>query len=295
MLSVERQVESGRLVCPRTRGVLVFKDDQLTTLDGQYSYPLVKGVPILFAKPEVVFDYLASHSGSMVAEYGRAKPRPLQAAYSKIEGWFGDMRTPESEAAFRSTIDDLPPDALCVSVGGGPTRAHPKLINLNIGAFPNVEVVADAYALPYADDAVDAFHCEAVLEHLEHPELAVSEMYRALRPGCAVFAATPFLQPFHGYPNHFQNFTLTGHRRLFEREGFTLISSGACVGPTFALRDLVVNYLREVIPAGWIGRAVSRLLALLTLPSLWIDLFANRRPLAHQLSSTTFVVARKPA
>jgi SAM-dependent methyltransferase len=230
----------------------------------------------------------------MVAEYQRDRPRPLQAAYARIERFFGDMRTPQSEAAFRSTLEDLPPDSLCVSVGGGPTRAHPSLTNLNIGAFPNVEIVADAYALPYADGAVDAFHCEAVLEHLEHPQTAVREMYRALRPGCMMFAATPFLQAFHGYPDHFQNFTLTGHRRLFEREGFVLISSGTCVGPTFAVRDLMVNYLRTVFPGGWIGKVISRFFALLTMPALWMDVFANRLPLAHQLASTTFVVARKP-
>jgi predicted SAM-dependent methyltransferase len=35
------------------------------------------------------------------------------------------------------------------------------------GPFANVDVVADAYALPYATGSVDAVHCEAVLEHLE--------------------------------------------------------------------------------------------------------------------------------
>jgi ubiquinone/menaquinone biosynthesis C-methylase UbiE len=76
---------------------------------------------------------------------------------------------------------------------------------------------------------VAGLHCEAVLEHLEFPDVAVGEMFRVLRPGGLVFAATPFLQSYHGYPDHFQNFTLHGHQRLFERAGFSILQSGTCV------------------------------------------------------------------
>jgi hypothetical protein len=119
-------------------------------------------------------------------------------------------------------------------------------------------------------------------------------MFRALRPGRLAFIVTPFLQVFHGYPSHFQNFTLTGHRRLFERAGFSVVSAGTCVGPTYALRDLMANYLASVLPAGRIGKIMSRLVSLVTLPLLWIDRFANRRPLSHRLASTTFLLVRKP-
>jgi SAM-dependent methyltransferase len=292
MLSVRDQVQSRRLVCPKTHRPLVFSGEQLITEDGGCSYPLVNGIPILLPDLEKVSAYLAEESGRMAAEYERP-PRLLSSLFQRITQAFGDMRTRESEEAFRSSLEGLPDDALCVSVGGGPARVHPALVNLNIGAFANVDVVADAYSLPYAEGAVDAIHCEAVLEHLEFPQDAVAEMYRALRPGRLAFIATPFIQVFHGYPNHFQNFTLTGHRRLFERAGFAVIAAGTCVGPTFALRDLMANYLASVLPAGRVGRVLSRLAALVTLPLLWIDRIANRRPQSHHIASTTFLLARK--
>jgi len=173
-------------------------------------------------------------------------------------------------------------------------RVDPRLVNVNLGAFPNVDVVADAYRFPYAEDAVDAFHCETVLEHLEVPQRAVAEMYRALCPGRLVFAATPFLQAFHGYPSHYQNFTVIGHRRLFEREGFAVLGAGVCVGPAFALRDLTLNSIRCVFPGGRVERVLSRLLALPTLPLLWLDRLARKNPDAHVLASTTYLLARKP-
>ncbi|HEX3555100.1 MAG TPA: methyltransferase domain-containing protein [Thermoanaerobaculia bacterium] len=292
-MNIRDQVQSRRLVCPKTHRPLVLSGELLTTEDGACSYPLVHGVPILLPDPQKISAYLAADSGRMVAEYERP-PRFLQSAFQKATLAFGDMRTRESEDAFRSSLAGLPDDALCVSVGGGPARVHPTLVNLNIGAFPNVDVVADAYSLPYAESSVDAFHCEAVLEHLEFPQDAVAEMYRALRPGCQAFIATPFLQVFHGYPNHFQNFTLTGHRRLFERAGFAVVSAGTCVGPTFMLRDLMANYLASVLPGGPVGRVLSRLVSLVTLPLLWIDRVANRRPLSYHLASTTFLLVRKP-
>jgi SAM-dependent methyltransferase/uncharacterized protein YbaR (Trm112 family) len=294
VLSVQDQIRLEKLVCPRTRQPLIPQEDRLITRDGRIEYPLLNGAPLLVADPEAVAEYLAQQAGSMVAEYAQVRKNPLRSAYDRLLSAVGDLRTPESEEAFRSSLDGLPEDALCVSVGGGPVRVDPRLVNVNLGAFPNVDVVADAYALPYADGAVDAFHCEAVLEHLELPETAAGEMFRALRPGRRVFAATPFLQAFHGYPDHYQNFTLTGHRRLFERAGFTVLAAGPCVGPAFALRDLSLNYVRSVLPGGRLGRGASRLLALLTLPFLGLDLAARRKSEAHVLASTTFLLAEKP-
>jgi SAM-dependent methyltransferase len=202
------------------------------------------------------------------------------------------MRSPESESAFQSIFTGLADGALCISVGGGPTRVHPALVNLNIGSFPNVDVVADAYELPYVDGVVDAVHCEAVLEHLEYPEAAVREMYRTLRGGGRVFAATPFLQAFHGYPDHYQNFSLTGHVRLFERAGFSILSAGTCVGPSFAMRDLFGNYLRKGLP-GTMGKSALAIWSIATLPLLYLDRLLNRRPRSADIASTTFVLATK--
>jgi uncharacterized protein YbaR (Trm112 family) len=293
VLSLRDQILSGRLVCPKTHRPLILSAGRLTTDDGGCSYPLVNGVPVLLPDPERVSADLAEESGRMASEYERP-PGVLQTAFRRMTQAVGDMRTAESEEAFRASLAGLSDDALCVSVGGGPARVHPSLVNLNLGAFPNVDVVADAYSLPYAGGSVDAFHCEAVLEHLEFPGAAVAEMFRALRPGRLAFVATPFLQVFHGYPSHFQNFTLIGHRRLFDRAGFTVVSAGTCVGPTYMLRDLTVNYLASVLPGGRAGRILSRLAALATLPLLWIDRVANRRPLSHYLASTTFLLVRKP-
>lgn len=203
------------------------------------------------------------------------------------------LRSRESQAAFEAVILDQPRGAVCLSIGGGPTVIDPRLVNLNLTPMPNVHVVGTAYRLPLADATVDAIYCEAVLEHLEQPENAALEMYRVLRVEGQVFAATPFLQPFHGYPDHFQNFTLHGHVRLFERAGFLVQSAGACVGPSFTLLDLVSNYLREYLPTRLLSRGAFYAVRLLGSPGLLLDRLLLRSPRAHQLASSTFVHAIK--
>ena len=36
-----------------------------------------------------------------------------------------------------------------------------------------------------------------------------------MKPGGRIFAAVPFLQPYHGYPDHYYNMTAAGLRNLF--------------------------------------------------------------------------------
>ena len=286
------QLDRQQLVCPRTREPLRRNGDHLESVTGATRYPLVEGVPLLLSDPERTRQYLGLQGGGMVAEYTGAPRKRLRTAWERLAGRVGDMRTTTSDEAFRSLFAGLSEEALCISVGGGPVRVHPALVNVNLGLFPNVDVVADAYELPYADEAVDAVHCEAVLEHLELPETAVREMYRVLRPGGKLFAATPFLQAFHGYPDHYQNFTLTGHIRLFERAGFTILSAGTCVGPTFAMRDLVANYFRKSFP-GSAGKLAAALWSVVTLPFLYLDRFVNRQPRSADVASTTYLQAVK--
>jgi SAM-dependent methyltransferase len=295
-LSVAEQVDRGCLVCPSTRATLRFSENQLATADGRHRYPLKSGVPLLLENPREVERYL-EESQTMVAEYESKREPPrrfLHGLRERLERRLSfDYRSDASVRAFESVFAGLPRDALCLNVGGGPDRQHPALVNLNVGPFPNVDVVGDAHQLPYRDECVDGIACEAVLEHLKHPRQAVSEMFRVLKPGKKVFAATPFLQAYHGYPSHFQNFTLTGHQVLFESAGFRVLESGTCVGPMVALWDLATTLLRTFGPAPLRDPAVLawRCLGLAARP---LDRILDERAPAHTLASTTYVLAEKP-
>lgn len=206
----------------------------------------------------------------------------------------GPERSPASARAFEEVVVQQPAGARCLSVGGGPLVVHERLINLNIEPFENVQVVGTAYRLPFADNSIDSIYCEAVLEHLEEPEEAVREMFRVLVPGGQVFAATPFLQVYHAYPDHYQNYTLSGHIRLFQGVGFEVLSSGPCVGPTFAVLDIIANYCREYLPTRLLSRSAFYLVRGFAVPLRRLDRHLLSRSTSHVVASSTFVQAAKP-
>lgn len=59
-----------------------------------------------------------------------------------------------------------------------PTQAHHQRINLE--------------ALPFDDDSLDLVICNHILEHVQHPDKALSEIHRTLKPGGVVIAQTPY-------------------------------------------------------------------------------------------------------
>jgi len=289
---VLKQIALGVIVCPETRSKLEFRTAELLgTEQGTRTYAILNGkVPVLIADRKLMEEY-AKSSRQMNVEYTE---RHLQ----RQDTWFNrlrkrDYRTAASIRAKSMIFENLSEDAVCVSIGGGPTRADVRLVNLNIGPFPNVDIVGDAHSLPYASDTVDAIHCEAVFEHLHTPELAAREISRVLRAGGKAYVCTPFLQAYHGYPHHYQNYTITGHTRLFERAGLKIISSGTCVGPTYVFRNLIAVYIANYVPFP-INKVLRILWGGISMAIAPLDVLLGNNPNSHVMASMTYLVAEKP-
>jgi SAM-dependent methyltransferase len=296
------QVESGALVCPLSRSRLRPSADGKTLVaeTGGAVYPLVAGrIPALLPDAERVAKYLSA--SEMVREYGTVDaektPEPIPPGPKGIKGWLEgqlseNYRSKASHAAFAKTFPHTA-GKLYLSIGGGPHRDHPAFVNLNLGPFPNVEVIADAHRLPYADGSVDRIYCSAVMEHLYDPPRAVREMIRVLKPGGEAYVNTPFLQPYHGYPHHYQNFTLTGHVRIFEDAGFKILESGTDVGPSYTLVHMIQTYIQTYFPGLWIKpvRISWAFLGHVLLKRL--DKGINSKASAFVMASTTYLVVRK--
>jgi uncharacterized protein YbaR (Trm112 family) len=290
-MSLADQIESGRLVCPDTKRRLVQAPRSLSTDDGSRVFDVIDGVPVLLPR-----SHRTRRSGGPGDEVDY-HPVDTSGWRFRVDRFFGGMRdhrTAASEEAFDTFIECAGSDRLFLSIGGGPRRRNQALVTLNIAKCDNVDIVGDAHALPYANDSVDGIECEAVLEHLEHPQTAVAEFYRTLRPGGRVYAITPFLQKYHGYPGHFQNFTLQGHEHLFESAGFAIETSGPCVGPAWAITDLGIEFVSQLVPLRGLRGLVILVARCLAIPVRATDRFLNRAPGAVILASTTFVLARKP-
>ena len=162
--------------------------------------------------------------------------RTASGALNGLARWIGALRTPEFDRAFQSIFVGLGRDALCLCAGGGLGRFHPALVNVNLGPFGQVDVAAEIYRLPYADESVDAVRIETAAP-LEYPAAAVREIHRVLRPKGRVFAAAPLLEDDEEDP-----------LRLFEREGLYILEAGPRASPVSVLRDRGAHVLRKILP-----------------------------------------------
>jgi hypothetical protein len=280
--TLDWQLKNEVLVCPQTKVPLRREGNLLR--GSWHTYQLAGNVPLLLIDPFSAATY-AADSEKMTTEYKGGGLRNIVLSFLRSN----DFRTQKSVAARSRVLATN--DPLCLDLGGGPTRVHDKLVTVNIGPFPEVDVVADAHVLPYADNTVGAVHCEAVFEHLANPASAAREMFRVMKPGALTYVCTPFLQTYHGYPHHYQNFTITGHCRLMTDAGFEIEEKGVCVGPTMTLLQMAHAYGRAYLPFKAASSALY-LLARVTIGHL--DAIFNARENAYVMACTTYLVARKP-
>jgi SAM-dependent methyltransferase len=126
---------------------------------------------------------------------------------------------------------------------------YSNVVNAEIVDYPTTDVLAFADALPFKDNSFDAVISLNVLEHVPNPFAAADELQRVLKPGGDLYVAVPFLQPFHGYPNHYYNMTTSGLKGLFAK-GFSNIDCGVLEAghPIHALTWMLNSYANGLNP-----------------------------------------------
>ena len=190
-------------------------------------------------------------------------------------------------------LHQLHPEANVLDLGAGNRRRAPNIINLEIEATREVDIIADGHLLPFKDNTFDAVISEAVLEHVQSPNLVASEIYRVLKPDGYICIAVPFLQGYHASPHDYQRWTVSGIRQLCD--AFTEIESGMCAGPTAALHWIFREYVGLICSFGnlLVAKVVSLLIGWLTFPFLLFDVLLSRHKEAHILASAVYFFGKK--
>jgi uncharacterized protein YbaR (Trm112 family)/SAM-dependent methyltransferase len=287
-----------KLVCPYDHAPLSSRDEN-TALECRSCgnrYPVAGGVPVMMneqARRRYGQKVLSPEAHRMRQDYelhgggarrGRFRP-PEVMLFSGP-----DPRAP----AYDYFYGPKGGDSLVLSIGGGPLRYRPQEIKLNIGLFPNVDIVADGEFLPFEAGAVDSVVCKAVLEHVSDPRRIIAEIMRVLKPGGYVWLEMPFIFAYHGYPADYWRASRDGLRSW--ASGFEEIESGITQGPTSALLQTALFYLLFLLNPGS-GRARQKLISgifrSLLFPWKYLDRFLIKRPGAHALAAGFYFIGRK--
>jgi SAM-dependent methyltransferase len=263
------------------------------------TFPVLPGeVPVLLLQ-----DRRAQFANLLSEDEGGVR---MAQEYSRYGTWRGKLRNALKPPSIVYDVDvarkyswiyDTQGEAtLILSIGGGPGRENPRVINLNVDAFDSVDIIGDGTNIPLVDGSVDTVTCNAVIEHVSNPADLLSEMYRVLAPGGYAQLMVPFVFPFHAYPSDYQRYSTMGILEL--TRSFDKIELCVLTGPTSAMAVLFREYLRLLVPGGngrFLRPVLNGISGWLTFPIKYLDLWLNRKPEAANMSAAFYYLGRKPS
>ncbi len=81
---------------------------------------------------------------------------------------------------------------------------------LDLDATSSPDIVGDIHNIPLNNESVDAVLCHSLLEHVQNPIRAVSEIHRILKWNGKIFGYVPSIYPYHArkgiYEDHWRFF-----------------------------------------------------------------------------------------
>ena len=163
----------------------------------------------------------------------------LGPEFDEIAAWIpnDDSQKASAESMLSARFAESPNDAvdlLDFGCGAGhgvdlvkSLSPHARYTGIDIACSPEVAsrrrqdaefVTFNGVDLPFNDQSFDVVYSRQVFEHVRHPDAAVNEIFRVLRPGGAFIGSLSNLEPYHSYSIF--NFTPYGVYRLLTDNGF---------------------------------------------------------------------------
>lgn len=174
---------------------------------------------------------------------------------------------------------------------GGAGNSVSGYVNVDLFVLPGVDVAANAEQLPFRAGIFQRVECDAVLEHVEHPEKVMAEIERVLAPGAFAHVVTPFCHPFHEYPRDYRRFTLDG--LILMTGSLEVVAQGWRTGPTATMLVFILEYVKTWLtwrPARAIAHGV---LGWILFPLRYLDLILFRSPRAMRIGNHCYLWLRK--
>ena len=123
----------------------------------------------------------------------------------------------ETFASLHGRVLDIGCGNLLDRVGFTPGDEY---IGVDITRSKYTRLLADIHNLPFKNESFDSCICNAVLEHIREPEIALNECNRVLKRGGGVlWVSVPFLQHIHA-DYDFRRYTGQGLAYEVEKAGF---------------------------------------------------------------------------
>ena len=144
-------------------------------------------------------------------------------------------------------LNQLNNDDIGINVGSGSTKIHKNVRNLDIFPGQNIYYVAKAENIPEINDFFSLAISQEVLEHVQNPIQACSEIYRVLKKGGIFYCQIPFIIGYHPGPTDYWRFTKEGIEELLKKSGFEILEIGISVGGGTGYYRISVEFFASLI------------------------------------------------
>ncbi len=279
------------LICPACHCKLKKIENSLICSPNNHVYKIVKGIPILLEeKLRVHFSREINTAKQMQREFNHGFVSKLLQITKKMIG--SNLSLPVSSKV--KEIWDSNKHELSLEVGSGITEGGHRQINLDMGIFSNVDVVASVTNIPFENSTFKLIKNIGLLEHINQPFYSVDEMYRVLKPGGFVYTVVPFMLHLHGYPNDYQRYTIEGLKELFRK--FEVIETGVRVGPSSAITTMIADWfeLFSFTQNRLINDLFRMIPLFLLLPFKYFDYLLVKNSRCHEFSKAIYLLCKKP-
>ncbi len=184
---------------------------------------------------------------------------------------------------------------IVLNVASGSMRIDKKAINLDLYAYSNVDIVADATNLCLKNESVDLIVNQASLEHIYDYKKVITETYRVLKKGGRGYFTVPFLYEFHASPNDFHRFTSEGLKRSFQESGFVVEDLKPSSGPASSFVGVLIEFLSVLLSFGikHLYKFLTIFFLLIFFPIKFLDYFFNRFSFSKNAASCFYAVIKK--
>lgn len=226
------------------------------------------------------------------------RQRDLGAEMPYIKGLLNRIKIPPSPSynlcrrKLEKLVEGLSREARILDLGSGGRKLREGVISLDISPEKGVDIVGDAFLLPFWDASFDLIVCTALLEHILRPEAMISEMHRCCRKGGLVYAEVPFLQGYHKSPEDYWRCTLPGLVEAFK--SFEKQEAGVCCGPASALAMFLAMLPYTLFTSPFLRKLGLFFFGWTTFYLKYLDIFFARVKGAHYLAAAFYYLGRKP-
>ena len=190
-------------------------------------------------------------------------------------------------------LSDLRSHCWGLNAGSSSTRIHSQMINLDLCASPDVDIVGTIEDIPFGDASLHCAVSQEVLEHVADPHAAVREIYRVLVPAPASLCKHRLFSGFTAHPHDYWRFTNYGLQQLLTGAGFQMEEVGVSVGAGAAIHQIAVEFAAASAAALWqkLYLPVKATAALAMSPLRLADYFTSQISPCNRIPSGFYAIA----